>query len=95
MAFTVSNIFNSAFGDQRVVLQDVTTDSAENTWATPLLRITGYIRCGQSGATDSTAAIFPPTAINAGTTGTVNAGYMAMTSCVSGATYRYLIFGAS
>lgn len=88
MAFTVSSIAKPAFGNQRVHVMRVTTDSAENVVETGLQLIhwheISWIKC--------TDAAFSARE-NAGTTSTVLAGTIGFSGVASGDIFFLTVYG--
>jgi hypothetical protein len=91
MAFTVSQITNSVFGNMRVVFLNMTTDAAEGAITVPgISRIVSV----QYNRIAGTASFSTATCVeNAGTTGTVAAGSLGFSAVVNGAIYRVSVFG--
>lgn len=88
MAFTVSHIVKPVFGNQRVHVMKVTTDSAENVIDTGL----GYVEFFTVTPIKCTDGAFSAYA-NSGTTGTAMVGYIGFSGCGSGDIYQVVAYG--
>lgn len=99
MAFTVSSVTQSVMGKYRLAVLDVTPDSAEGSIDTGLKRITWSISTLKKGvsfvASGNTSYTLPNFVENAGTTGTVAAGFLGISGVVATAIYRVTAFGPS
>lgn len=97
MAFTVSNLTSTVFGNMRVIYQRVTPDAAEGTVVTghslvsfALLSPQKEVAFTASGNTSQTNIQM---VYNAGTTGTVIAGTLGFSGCVANNIYHVVSFG--
>ena len=88
MAFTTSNLLKTVFGNERVFSFRVTADGLSGTVSTGLQWVDTALLCPQSL---STGAI--KVAINELTSGTANAGSVAITGAVSGDEFLLTVFG--
>ena len=92
MAFTVSQVTQSVMGKYRLAVIDVTADSAEGSVASGLRRIIFSVVTQKKGVSATTKPTFFD---NAGTTGTVAAGFIGISGAVSTEIYRLVAFGPS
>lgn len=90
MAFSISQITNTIFGNFRVVFTRITTDSAEGTVNIPVISSIVDGTVTKVGGTVSAAC--QVILFNVGTTGTVATGQLAMSSVASGI-YRGVFYG--
>lgn len=88
MAFTVSYVGNSVFGNKQVKFIRVTTDSAENKIDSGLAVIECFSYAPQSMSTNG-GKFF----INQGTTGTALNGFIGISAAVSGDVFFLTVFG--
>lgn len=93
MALTKSLVTETVFGNQRVVVWDVTPDAAATSFATGLNAISFSQVTAKSAVTDATFGVFTD---NEDVAGTTVAGTLAMTSVVSSGElkYRVVAFGS-
>jgi hypothetical protein len=92
MAFTSTQITNTVFGNMRVIFLSIVADSAEGTVQVPgIAKIIGVGITHQSGTISAACMVFN---INAGTTGTVAAGQLALSSVGSG-TFAAIVYGTA
>lgn len=94
MAFTVTQIVKSVWGDQRLNTFRVTADNTSGTVATGLPVILDYMISQEAVASAPTMNI-PVVKINAGTTGTSTLGTVGLSNCVSGDIYHLWVIGRS
>lgn len=87
MAFTVTNVFNSDYGNHRVQTLRVTCDAATGSFAASVGSIIDAFYSPENIASAPTLNL-PVLALNKGVSGTAIAGTIAMTNCVSGDIYR-------
>ncbi len=80
MAFTVSNLFNTVWGNKNIRTLRVTTDSAENTIATGFQVIEAIIGTANELCSDAVYCL----KINKGTTGTAANGFIGASGLASG-----------
>lgn len=99
MAYTVSQLCATVFGDKRVVFLQVTADAAEGTVSTGLPNIAmGFVNERKRAtftASGNTAQSYMNYVLNAGSTGTVIAGTIGFSGCVNGNIYHATVFGPS
>lgn len=97
MAFTVSSITNSVFGNMRVIFQQVTPDAAEGTVTTGLNNIIYAEVSPRKRATfiasGNTSQSYMNYALNAGSTGTALAGVLGFSGCVASDIYLVVSYG--
>jgi hypothetical protein len=97
MGFTVSNVFNSVFGDRRVSVEQVTADAAEGRVTTRLSKIEFAIvsprKQASFVASGNTSQTYVNYAINAGSTGTAINGTIGFSGCVANNIYFVVSFG--
>ena len=97
MAFTVSALCSTAFGNMRVVYQRVTPDAAEGTVATGLSPVSFALISPQKEvsfiASGNTSQTNIQMVLNAGTTGTVITGSLGFSGCVAANVYHVVSFG--
>lgn len=100
MAFTVSQITNSVFGNMRVIFLDITPDSAEGAVVVPgMARVIASTLTPRKQATfvasGNTSQSYPTVVDNAGTTGTVAAGSLGISGVVANNVYRAVVYGTA
>ena len=88
MAFTVTTLRKSVYGNNRVAHLQVTADSAEATIDTGLGKIDGFAM-GPGSITCNTAKCF----INVGSTATALNGFMGLSGVTSGDVFFLTVFG--
>lgn len=98
MAFTVSQITNTVFGNERVVVLNVTPDSAEGAVTVPgISRVVHATLTPKTQASfiasGNTSQTYPTYVENAGTTGTVIAGTVGLSGLVASNVYRLVVYG--
>lgn len=97
MAFTVSSVFRTVFGNQRVHVQQVTPDAAEGTVATTLGVVSWALVSPRKVATftasGNTAQSYVNYVLNAGSTGTAINGTLGFSGCVASDIYLVVSFG--
>lgn len=93
MAFAVSSIANTVYGNHRTIHINVTPDSAEGTVLVPGM---GSIVSHQWSKIGGTASMTCMTVKeNLGTTATVIAGALGISNAVNGGIYRFTVFGSA
>lgn len=97
MAFTVSHIADTVFGNKRVTVQQVTPDAAEGTVSTRLSKVEFALAVDRKRATftasGNTAQSYMNYVINAGTTGTAANGTIGFSGCVANNIFILVSFG--
>ena len=88
MAFTVSTVKDSVFGDMRVKVLSITADAATQNVDSGLSRIYGHA-LGPLSMTTASAKLY----INSLTTGTAAAGYIAVSGVASGDVFILTVWG--
>lgn len=98
MAFAVSSIVNTVFGDAGVSVQQVTPDAAEGTVVTglPVVRfaLVSERKRATFVASGNTAQSYTNFVINAGTTGTAALGTIGFSGCVANSIFYLVSFGS-
>lgn len=89
MAYTVTKVFDSVFGNQRVITYDVTADATTQAISTNL----GYISCVNIQCLSMTTTTVPKVAVNVTASGAAANGYVAMTTVVSGDHFFLTVYG--
>ena len=90
MAFVLTQVTATVFGNLRVLFCRVTADSAEGTVVIPTMSSIVDVIASKAGGTVSAAC--QVILANVGTTGTVATGQLAMSSVASGI-YKVIVFG--
>jgi len=86
MALTKSLIANTVFGNQRVVVWDVSPDAGATSFSTSLGTLAFAMVTAASADTDATFGVFTENQLPAGT---ASAGDLAMTSVVDSGEIKY------
>lgn len=98
MAFTVSNVVDSVFGNLRVSVQQVTPDAAEGTVVTKLNKLAFALVSSRKNATfvasGNTAQSYLNYVVNAGTTGTAINGTIGFSGAVANSILTVVSFGS-
>lgn len=89
MAYTVTKVFDSVFGNQRVCGYDVTADATTQAIATGLK----FINVCHIQALSMTTTTVPKVAVNVNATGAAANGSVAMTTVVSGDHFFLTVYG--
>ncbi len=93
MAFAVSSIANTVYGNHRVIHVTITPDSAEGTVQVPGINSVISHQWSKIGGTASNTCMVVKE--NLGTTATVIAGALGMSNAVNGGIYRFVVFGSA
>lgn len=88
MAFTITHVGNSVFGDKRVRFLRVTADAATDAFASGLSIIDHIQLCPQSLTTGS-----PKIHINVLSAGTASNGFVSVTGVANGDVFRLTVIG--
>lgn len=89
MAYTVTKVLDTVFGDQRVRNFDVTADATTQTIVTGLQ----YITCMHIQPLSMTTTTIPKVAVNVTASGAAANGSVAMTTVISGDHFFLTVFG--
>lgn len=89
MAYTVTKVVETCFGDQRVRTFDVTADAATQTIQTGLQ----YVNFCQVTALSMTTTTDPKIAVNVSASGVAANGSIAVTTCISGDHFFLTVYG--
>lgn len=97
MAFTVSHLVDTVFGNKRVSIQQVTPDAAEGTVVTRLGKVDFALVSERKRASfiasGNTSQTYVNYVINAGTTGTAANGTIGFSGCVANNIMFVVSFG--
>lgn len=97
MAFTVSHLVDTVFGNKRVSVQQVTPDASEGVVATRLSKLDFAIVTSRKNATfvasGNTAQSYLNYVINAGSTGTAINGSIGFSGCIANNILYVVSFG--
>lgn len=98
MAYTVSHLFDTVFGDKRVSVQRVTPDAAEGVVATRLKKVDFAmmppLTQASFVASGNTSQTYPTIKFNQGTTATAINGSIGISGVVASNVYLLVSFGS-
>lgn len=98
MAFTVSHLFDTNFGNQRVSVQRVTPDAAEGTVVSRLAKVNWAMISSRKKASfiasGNTSQTYVNYVENAGSTGTAINGTIGFSGCVANEVFYCVSFGS-
>lgn len=92
MAFTVSNVFNSDYGNHKVACYRVTADATSGGFSASVVPV---IDASYSIEKMAATTVMPAIAINKGVSGTAIVGQISMTSTVANDIYRVIVRSGS